>query len=81
VQNIVTRLWDGTPIWPFSSIPKIIRGGIPYGIYDLCIWDYLMLGKPGPHQPRDIADFPAEEEASLRQALAEARSLGATSAC
>ena len=76
VQNIVTRLWDGTPIWPLSAIPKIIREGIPYGIFDLCVWDYLMLGNQARINPADIADFSPAEEASLRQALAEARGLG-----
>jgi hypothetical protein len=76
VQNVVFTSFDGTPVHRLSEIPAIAQAGIKYGIYDLCVWDYLMLGTYGRVNPAGIADFPSSQEGELRRALADTRQMG-----
>ena len=76
VQNVVFTSFDGTPVHSLDEIPAIAQGGIKYSIYDLCVWDYLMLGNYGRTNPADIASYSEDQDQVLRRALSETRKLG-----
>ncbi len=78
IQQVIFSNFDGEPVRPFSQLPAVVEAGLKYGITDVCIWDYLMLGTYGRTNPTEQTNYPAEQWEELRQALAAAHRLGAS---
>ena len=76
VQNVEFTSFDGEPVRPLSALPEVARIGLKYGVRDLCVWDYLMLGTYGRVFGAEPTDYPPDEWERLRRGLAEARGLG-----
>jgi hypothetical protein len=75
IQHVMFSTFDGEPIRPFRSLPDVARAGLKYGIQDVVVWDYRMLGTYGRVNPGTLTDYPAAQWAELRQALTETRAL------
>jgi hypothetical protein len=78
IQHAIFTNFDGEPVRPFSQLPAVARAGMKYGVADVCVWDYRMLGTYGRTNPTDQTDYPPAQWEELRRALAETRALGAS---
>lgn len=72
-QNVFLRGFDGTPIRGLETIPEIARVGRKYGVNQLCIWDYMMLGNYTKYADVDLLDYTDEEKETLRKGLCLAK--------
>ena len=75
-QNVFLHGFDGTPIRGLESIPEIARVGRKYGVDQLCVWDFLILGNYTKHADLDILNFNDVEKEILRKGLHQAKKEG-----
>ncbi len=78
VQNVAFTNFDGEPVRPLSALPDVARSGLKYGVRDLCVWDYLMLGTYGRVYGAEPTAYSDADWETLRRGLAEARQMGVT---
>jgi len=76
MQNVVFRDFDGRPFRGFAELAEVARIGKKYGIDDLCVWDYFLLGTYARLHPGHLTEYPEEEWQALRESLADATADG-----
>ena len=76
IQNVIFRSFDGEPVRSLDQIPAVAQSGLKYGVTDLCIWDYQMLGNYGRLYSATPTDYPADQWETLRNGLASAHQMG-----
>ena len=75
-QNVFLRGFDGTPMRGLESIPDIARIGRKYGVDQLCIWDFVLIGNYAKHADLDLLDYTDAEKEILRKVLSQAKKEG-----
>lgn len=80
-QNVMVTDFDGARYRTFADLPDVVKNGAEYGVRDLCIWDYLMLGFYHRTVATGLHDYGAVEERELRSAIADCQELGAHVSC
>lgn len=78
VQNIMFNGFDGQPIRPLAEMADTAKIGLKYGIQDLCVWDYPMLGIYGRLTSDRITDYSLENWETMRRGVAAVKALGVT---